>query len=403
VGKPEHILAKVGLFQLTINHNLTPEVKIMEVQKFILQHGLDALNEQFGITVKRYDNGYVKLNYSQIDSPKNHPISDECRGLTLWVKPDNTSKVITRGFKRFYNFGECDTASFNFDDCTAFEKCDGSLVLISYSPLDHKWIISTRGMAYAEGNFAFSLTASGGTFYDWILKAMQLTEEGFQDCMLSFDANYTFVCEYLSAENRVVTPYTTAEMVLLAVIHNETGTELTNLSKISEFLRANDMNIRTPITYTAASGAELVTMANSLPGLQEGFVVVNNKTRERVKIKSLTYVKMHHLRDGLNTGKNLIAAVHAGEVAEIIVYFPEMSPHLDNIVATVDTAIVEIDAIFGAINCVDQKQFAMQAVKTRYSGILFSMKKLNQSAHHVVFNCTQARFVDLVQQWMHVS
>lgn len=198
----------------------------MEVQKFILQHGLDALNEQFGITVKRYDNGYVKLNYDQISSPKNHQIADECRGLTLLVKPDNTSTVIARGFKRFFNFGECDTANFDFNDCTAFEKADGSLTLVFYSPLDHKWCISTRGMAYAEGNFAFSLTASGGTFYDWILKAMQFTEEEFQDCMLCFDANYTYIMEYCADVNRVVTPYTGSFMVLLAVVHNESGLEV---------------------------------------------------------------------------------------------------------------------------------------------------------------------------------
>lgn len=198
----------------------------LAVQKFIAEHGVDELTTQFGIEVKKYDNGYVKLNYSQINSPKHHPISDECRGLVLHVLSDNSSTVVARAFDRFYNFGEGDTKTFDFSNCTVYEKADGSLVLVSWSPTDRKWIIGTRGMIYAEGNFNFSLTAEGGTFFDWILKAMNLTDAQFQECMSEFSTEYTYVMEFCGFSNRIVTPYDNDFMVLLAVVHNRTGEEL---------------------------------------------------------------------------------------------------------------------------------------------------------------------------------
>jgi tRNA splicing ligase len=199
---------------------------MLNVQKFIATNGLDSLSEQFSIDIKKYENGYVKLNYSQIDSPKYHPICDECRGLVLQILPDNSSVVISRSFNRFYNFGEGDTKLFDFSDCSVYEKADGSLVMVSWSPVDNKWIIGTRGMLYAEGSFGFSLTAAGGTFYDWILKAMQLNESQFQSCMSGFSQDYTYVMEFCGMANRIVTPYSDNFMVLLAVVHNQTGAEL---------------------------------------------------------------------------------------------------------------------------------------------------------------------------------
>lgn len=196
---------------------------MMNVQKFIAEKGWKALEEELAIIVKEYDCGLRVLNYNQIESPKNHPVSNECRGLKL----DSDGNIVSRSFSRFFNYGECDTVeSFKFDDVTVFEKADGSLVMLYWCPQTNRWEISTRGMAFAEGNHVFGLKTDW-TFREAILDAMNFSEDDFQKCMNTFDKEFTYVTEYISPFNRIVTKYETPMMILLAVIHNKTGEEIT--------------------------------------------------------------------------------------------------------------------------------------------------------------------------------
>lgn len=348
----------------------------MLVQQFIKQYGLDALAEQKSVVVKRYENGYVKLNYDQIAGDKMDPVSMECRGLTLLVNPDNTSKVITRGFNRFFNWGEADTKDFDFSNCTVFSKEDGSLVLLSWSPLDNEWIISTRGMAYAEGNFTFSLTETGGTFRDWILRAMQLTSEEFQNIMKTFPKEVTYVMEYVGPENRVVTPYSESGMVLLAVIDNETGKEetLTVWQKVFQSMR---MNVRLPQTFPAASGDELAKMADELPDLQEGFVVLDHNTGKRVKLKAKTYVALHQLRgSGVPSQTRLMELVLLGETEEVTTYFPEFQQFFDPLEAALHKLKCDSTAFYITRQWIEsQKDFALEVKDQPFAAILFKARK----------------------------
>ena len=55
----------------------------MQVQKYLREHGLQKLQDEFAIKVKVYDEGLIVLNYNQIESIKSHPITVECRALIL--------------------------------------------------------------------------------------------------------------------------------------------------------------------------------------------------------------------------------------------------------------------------------------------------------------------------------
>lgn len=74
----------------------------MRVIEFIKNHGIQALTEEYAISVKKVDDLLV-LNYNQIDSPKTHPLVIECRSLIL---ESETLKVVSRGFDRFFNIYE---------------------------------------------------------------------------------------------------------------------------------------------------------------------------------------------------------------------------------------------------------------------------------------------------------
>ncbi len=194
----------------------------MNVQRFLQEKGWQALTDELGVIVKEYDNGLRVLNYNQIESPKNHPVVNECRGLIL----NENFEVVCRPFTRFFNYGESDTReTFSFADVRVYEKCDGSLVKVYFCNKTERWEIGTRGSAYAEVNHVFGLKQDW-TFREAILDAMNFTEDQFQLCMASFSKNFTYVMEYISPWNRIVTRYDVPMVVLLAVIHNLTGEEL---------------------------------------------------------------------------------------------------------------------------------------------------------------------------------
>ncbi len=75
----------------------------MKVVDYLKKNGLAALEAEFAIKSKLYEEGLIVLNYDQIYSaPKAHPIVVECRGLIL----DTDFNVVSRSLDRFFNYGE---------------------------------------------------------------------------------------------------------------------------------------------------------------------------------------------------------------------------------------------------------------------------------------------------------
>jgi len=83
------------------------EKTLIHVQQYLKTKSLDDLTAEFGIKITKHPFGLplVILNYSQFDSPKDHPLVRECRGLVLEV---GSWKIVARSFYRFFNFGEAE-------------------------------------------------------------------------------------------------------------------------------------------------------------------------------------------------------------------------------------------------------------------------------------------------------
>lgn len=191
---------------------------MMEVQKFIAEKGWEALTTDLGIIVRDYpDEGLAMLNYNQIDSPKTHPVVIECRSLILDKK---TTNVISRSFDRFFNYGEVleETEQVDFSRSVILEKCDGSLIKIYWCPNTNRWEISTRSQAFGEMQHSTSVK----TFRDEVIEAGGFVDENtFQSiCYHYFNVANTYIFELIGPTNRIVTPYTHAELVLLSVRRN---------------------------------------------------------------------------------------------------------------------------------------------------------------------------------------
>lgn len=364
-------------------------MKQLQVQKFLKNkvasgltnlEALQSLSTELGIKVKVYDDPQdrmVLLDYDQFESPKTHPIVIECRSLILCL---DTFDLVSQKFNRFFNLGECPEfySDFRFEGSYVMEKVDGSLIGV-YNR-NGVWQISTRDMAKAEGEHIL-----GGTFREKVLAAFGFhSEQAFQSFFnAKLKPGNTFVFEYVSPENRIVTKYEKAEMVLLGI--NNMGEELRfqTMKDLSAFFKFYGFNVRLPKLYDATRDIEqLVEAANSLKNLEEGFVVWDPFSGKRVKIKAKTYLAAHKLRgeNAIPTRKNLLSLVLEGEVDEFLAYFPEWTEAvvaLQKEVADFEAYLLEV--WFDVCNIQDQKEFALKVKDLRGSGFLFEAKKKKKS------------------------
>ncbi len=364
----------------------------MKVQEYLrgkndTLQALAALKEELGVRYKVYEeDGIVILDYDQIESPKTHPIVIECRSLILSYPEFD---VVSRKYDRFFNYGEAPDlyADFSFDDAIVMEKADGSLIGVYYNPKTARWEISTRGMAKAEGDHLF-----GGSWRQKVQEAFGFKDEAdFQKrCDDIFWRTSTYIFEYCSPENRIVTKYAEPHMVLTGVRCNATGEEAVFIEARYIGIIFGDLRVRSPKIYSAENMDELIEYANSLPNLEEGFVVRCQKTNKRVKIKSKTYLVAHKLRgnDAVPTRKNVLSLVLEGEVSEWKLYFPEWASMTDECAAEVDQFLKDADELFYSNNHIrNQKEFAQSIQLSKFKGcsLLFSARKL-ESIPSKVFN-----------------
>jgi T4 RnlA family RNA ligase len=337
-----------------------------------LLEGAEKLTEELGITIKEYpeEDLYV-LNYSQIDSPKTNPVVIECRGLIV----DNNLNVVCLPFNRFFNIGEAleITADFDFSNAEFFEKADGSLVKVYC----HKgvWNIGTRGTAFAE-----SANYTGETFCSLVLEAFGCTDmQDFQQKMEGTPKEYTYLFEYTSPKNRVVTPYTDNEMVLIGVRCHRTsidiGDEETLMVLANRLKNTKGLNVRPAKVYHFDAKEDLLEAVQRLTGLQEGFVCYSYG--ERIKVKSDLYVQVHKLRgDNIPTPKRIAELVVTNEVDEYLAYFPEDRKLFDPYVKSYNQMLTEAQNKYDKYCHIEsQKEFAMQVKNDCYFSLLFSARK----------------------------
>lgn len=369
---------------------------MMKVQEFIKENGWEALEaEPLNIKIRYYkEEGVAVLNYDQIASPKSHPLTIECRSLILDYPHAN---VMSRSFDRFYNFGECPDfyADFDINRAQVFTKEDGSLIKVYFCHETARWEISTRSQAFAEGEHQL-----GGTFRDYVLKAMNLTEDQFQSVMNEVDFVYdiddcTFICEYVGPSNRIVRQYAQDEMVMLSVRNNKTGEYLDvdtvdNITTLMANVPNIPMNIRMVQTYVLDSFEAVIEAAKNLPCLEEGYVCFDPVSNKRVKLKNPSYTAIHHLRDnGTPSTKRIYTLVLENDHEEYLVSFNEDRPLFQPIIEDVESFKMMLTEVWEEVKSIaDQKTFAMAVKDRRGSGFFFNAKKLKITPVHA-FNTAE--------------
>ena len=361
---------------------------MLEVQKFLQENtsvagkliprcliALEKLKEEYGIKFNVWENQLVVLNYCQIDSPKTHPITVECRSLVLEL--NNDWSLVSRSFDRFFNLGEIGEVSEEWIPCpgkgmsrfrtmTFHEKMDGSLIGIFH--YKGQVMYRTRSVIMPESE----INGHGTTWKEAIEEALQ---DNWKDWKGS---QYTLIAELTCRENRIVVDYGhEPTLTLLAVRVNEDGDYLPPCMTDDV---AKGTGMKRPRTYTFSNTEACVKAVAELPDLEEGYVGYNPAGVPCVKIKNPAYVAAHHLRgDGLNE-KRILDLILMNEQKEYLTVFPEDEKMFKPYEEAYDAFVFTMHRFVGFINtdvvrAKSQKDFALFFKDFPESALIFQIRK----------------------------
>lgn len=363
-------------------------IQTLEIQNFLRSHSgapiedtFQRLDSVYGITAKqhsRHPNLYL-FKYSQISSPFSKKIVQECRGLIL-DKDDNWN-VVCFPFTKFFNYGQPEAAIVDWSTVSVQEKLDGSMI----STYNHKgkWWIATTGCP--DG------TNQVGDFN-------KTFEDLFWECFDNQKLNrrhlnpaFTYIWKLTSPINRVVVNYEISKITLIGVRVNATFQEIT----VSQFNGLFPIVAEYPIT----SIEECLGAANKLNPLEhEGYVCVDLNFN-RVKIKSPAYIALHHLRDNCSLSK-MAEAIRAGEYQEFSIAldsYPEIKAKFLEMVAKYEDICKWSVLSYTLIGWIkDQKAFALEAIKSPYSTILFQIRKTGKTPQSIMRDMTANAYLRLL-------
>lgn len=348
------------------------------------------------------NNGYVSVsphpsmplyiyNYTQkaqFDNKWGDGTIDYCRGLIV----DELGNVVSRPFKKFHNLntaGIPETLAVNLPPwnlSTVTEKLDGSLgILYRYQGRSG---IATRGSFVSEqAQWANEWYAKNCTNPLWL--------EGF-----------TALFEIIYPENRIVVSYPFEGLVLLAMINNETGKEISH-DALQYYALTNGMRCASNIAGHSLEDLLEINRPN-----EEGFVVTFDNGL-KVKIKMADYVRLHKLLTGMNpksvwemlsknTGpQKLWELVNDKSVPEhfikwLVSWQTELQKQHDAIFATAAVAFKNKPEFYGnfdlmGLDLFDQKLWVERKKKEERAEFAAYVKTLPAELHGVLFTMFDGR------------
>jgi hypothetical protein len=311
------------------------------------------------------DGDFIMLIYSQYDSDFANELVRECRGLIL----DRNYRAVCVPFFKFANYGESYADEVDWRTALVEEKIDGSLIKVwNYNG---KWIISTNGTIFAEKALIGSQydTESNARFDNYGELFKKAAEIAGLD-ITSLNPQYTYMFELCSPYSRIVVPHEAIKIYHIGTRDNVTYKEL-----------EIDIGIAKPKKYICNNLTDLIEMASKLRYCEEGYVV-KDRNYCRIKVKSPSYVAVHHLVSDMSD-KRLLELIRRNETSEFLVYFPEYKHYIDNL----------SNKIYDLCSCIDhfleekvlnshfetRRDFANVVTRTKFPAFFFSYydKKVN--------------------------
>lgn len=331
-----------------------------------LRAGKTATDLKAELGVNSYEHPALPLvgfKYDQLASPKTHPVVRDCRGIVL---ERGTWNVVAKSFCRFFNAGEDaeNFCRFNWGNFTATEKLDGSLIILYHYA--GEWHVNTSG--------SFGLLECGFSGKNW----RELFWEVSGIDRRKLDADLTYVFELWTPHNKVVRAYPRPTAWLLSAFQTAVCAEL-SAGEVNGLAR--HLGAPRPEQYDFRSRDEIAEFLRRKAETDKTYegVVVRDDAGERYKIKSETYLALHHLFDNGNVfnPRRLVPLILAGEVDEVLAYLPEAKPHAVQVQERLADEYAKLLELWRAHKDVPvQKDFALAIVgKSPFTGILFDLRK----------------------------
>ena len=176
-----------------------------------------------------------------------------------------------------------------------------------------------------------------------------------------------FAFELMSQHNQVVVRHAAARLCLIGARDRVTQIE----RHVEDCTQYGYEIVR---SFALRSIADInQTFLSMKPMGQEGYVVIDAYFN-RAKVKHPGYVALHHMKAEF-TIKRLVEVVRSGETSELATYFPEWRSDIERVGELYEQLLIELQADFERLrHHVVQKDFALEANKTRFPGALFGMR-----------------------------
>lgn len=337
---------------------------MLKVQDYLRSgHSVEGLDAEFGIAAFRHPQWpLVGLKYRP-HAPRFHPLVRECRGLVLEY---GSWEVVAKPFDRFHNAGEDPDAfaAFNWPRSSCHAKEDGSLVIVY--PYRGAWLVNSSG---GFGHQRASFSRRTWTQLFWEASSLDVAR---------LDPRFTYLFELCSPYTKVVRPYPQPTAFLLSMFETATCREWPVEAVDEEAAR---LPARRPERYSLRSMGEVATFLEEKEAADPTFegVIIRDDTGLRFKIKTRTYLAVHHAEGmgNLFHPARLVPLALAGEIDEVIAYNPEIRPVAEGVKSDLEAAWEELRRVWErAWRIDDQKEFARTIIgATPFTGLLFALRK----------------------------
>lgn len=310
--------------------------------KLLNEGGLDAIRAR-NIMVNSHLEMHA-LQYSQFDSDRSDPVVNECRGLIVAQDEKGEWQIVSRGFDRFYNFGENDTGYMKDHQLNWFEKKDGMMVRIF--KFKGYWHIGSKASAYAGQTQGFNNLDDGKGVYirAVTLRLMGLAdEEAFQNRMDYIDMYHgrvTYIFELYGPENPIITQYKKQGLQLLAIRSNSSHGDYIQYQTWHQGF----WDVAKPVFVGTPEEAQ--ARAEKLDDYKEGFVGYDQEGNPILKVKSSRYTYAHHTTTSFSPEKNATRILVNGEEGEFMASFPKMAALFSKMMIARDTYLEELDVLY---------------------------------------------------------
>ncbi len=340
------------------------------LQEYVSKNGIAGIKDALGISVFEHPTvPLVGFQYSQVDSPKTDPVVRWSRGTVL---EKDTWKLIAQPMVRFFNYGEnqADAKAFDWSSFIATEKADGSLCIVYFYA--NEWRINTSG---SFGLCRYSINSDEL----WV----ELFWKTFAACggiKENLDPEKTYIFEICTPVNKVIKMHQEPKLFFLTNFKGEVEASWEETLACSKAIGIQNVPVFGPFKNLDEIKAEIAEQAKKDPAF-EGFVV-RDKNNVRFKIKSYSYLALHHLHEnGEFKNSRLIELALANEGDEVLLYLPQLEDKYKEIKTRLDAAFVELIDLWEKNKDIqDQKTFALSIKDCKFKGLLFSLRKLPKEA-----------------------